>query len=370
MPKDNNIVILFCSLVAIPSPSGRERAVGNYIQQLLAERDIPSGFDGTGHLNDSDAGNLVARVKGNLPYTILFVAHMDTVETGERPISPRIVDNVVKSDGTTILGADNKGAVAALISALFEIQKLESHPSVVAVFTTREESGKMGSSVLDLPDAIDFSFNIDGDGSTGAFVYQTLGEIPFTLRIVGRAAHAASEPEKGINALTAAAEIIASLPIGKSESGIVVNVGKIQGGIGNNVVPEVITMSGQVHAFTQEEIDETYKNIEASVNDVCKRTGCTYELLKNPEEGAPPASLPQAHELILFAQKAAAVAGLPFSLSKGYYTTDANFLSRKYPTLNINRGGTGPHSHEESLPIESLYQLQKLILSLVSAKEL
>ena len=113
--------------------------------------------------------------------------------------------------------------MAALIEALKNLSKNKKHPSVIATFTTREEKGKMGSSVLKLKDKISLAFNFDGGGVQGNFFYQMLGEIPFKIILKGKAVHAAVEPEKGINALTAAAEIITKLSIGKTKDGKILN---------------------------------------------------------------------------------------------------------------------------------------------------
>src|SRR4051794_34280149 len=108
-----SIVELFERLVAIPSPSGRERRVATFIRDWLSDRGVVAAFDSAGDRNGSDCGNLVAIVPGDeaLP-RLLFVAHMDTVESGETTISAvRSNGGIITSRGNTILGADNKSAV-------------------------------------------------------------------------------------------------------------------------------------------------------------------------------------------------------------------------------------------------------------------
>ena len=364
----NTIAKLFCDLVSIPSPSGKERVVGLFIQKKLKESGIESKFDATGSKNDSDSGNLIAEIKGapGSP-TILFVAHMDTVETGEKKIRPRISNGIITSDGTTILGADNKGSVAALIEALKVIHSSPLGPTIVAVFSTREEQGMMGTSLLNLKQKIDFSFNLDGQEPLGRFIYQGLGETPFTLKIKGRAAHAASEPEKGINALVAAAKIITKLKIGKDKRNVVVNIGKIQGGRGNNIVPDLVTMEGQIRAFTSREIDQGFEKVIRAVRDVCRTTGCTYELVKNLTEGAPPASIAKQHRIVQIARRATKECGLTFSLEKGSFTSDMNFLAKKFPTITVVRGSKNPHAFDESISVDVLTKLKTLIIALAHA---
>ena len=208
-------------LVAIPSPSGHERVVGEQIRDWLSEDRVQAGFDRAGAVNGSDAGNLIATVPGAAEApTYLFVAHMDTVEAGTRPVSARLGrDGVISSDGQTILGADNKAAVAAvmrLCAAAAQIP-VAARPTVVAAFTCCEEHGKMGASLLDesLLQRVNCAFCVDGSRPIGTVITRALGQTVFSFTIHGRAAHAAANPEAGVSAIRVASEIVAALPLGR-----------------------------------------------------------------------------------------------------------------------------------------------------------
>lgn len=363
---ESKTVDLFCKLVSIPSPSGKELDIGKYIKSYLNKKNIAAHFDKTGKVNLSNSGNLIAKLKGNKGQPILlFIAHMDTVETGKEIIIPKINKGTITSKGETILGADNKASIACLLEALGEIYTWDMHPTIIAAFTTREERGKMGASLLKFKEEIDYVFNLDGSDSLGDFVYQTLGEIPFEIKLIGKAAHAAVEPEKGINAIKAAALLITLLNIGKDKKGNVLNIGKISGGRANNIVPDEIILEGQTRAYTKKDLDKNLANIEKTIKDVCKKTGCYYIFSKRPEEGAPPASISKKHKIICVAERAAKTLNFPFSLHKGSYTSDANFLNIAYPTLTVCRGGKMPHSQYESITIKELIKFKRLILELV-----
>ena len=120
LPHQGSIEQLFCALAAIPSPSGRERALGEAIRTWLARIGVDAAFDDAGAVNGSDAGNLIATIPGAASAPrLLFVAHMDTVESGSEAIAPVLGDDgVIRSAGDTILGADNKSAVAAVMQLL------------------------------------------------------------------------------------------------------------------------------------------------------------------------------------------------------------------------------------------------------------
>ena len=83
LTRDASVTELFLELVAVPSPSRRERVVGELIREWLAGHGVAAQFDDAGAVNGSDAGNLIATVPGapDAP-AYLFVAHMDTVESG------------------------------------------------------------------------------------------------------------------------------------------------------------------------------------------------------------------------------------------------------------------------------------------------
>lgn len=358
---------LFLKLVSIPSPSGKEIAVGNFINDFLNKNEIKCRFDNSGKINHSNSGNLIVKLEGNINHsTILFVTHMDTVETGDEIIKPIFHGNVIKSQGNTILGADNKASVACLMESLVEISSWEKHPTIIAVFSTREESGQMGVRLLEIPEKIDFAFNIDGTGNIGTFVNKALGEIPFEIKIFGKAAHAAVEPEKGVNALKAAGLILSELKLGKDMKGSILNVGKISGGKANNIIPDEVAMSGQARAFTKAGIDKILEEVEKTVSSICKDIGCSYQFIKKPEEGAPPFSFPENHKIIQIAKKAAKSSRIPFSLESGSFTCEANYLARKYPVLNVCRGGKMPHSVNESITLNELEKLKDIIKALIS----
>jgi acetylornithine deacetylase/succinyl-diaminopimelate desuccinylase-like protein len=145
LTRDASVVQLFLELVAVPSPSRRERVLGELIGAWLADHGVISEFDDAGAVNGSDCGNLIATVPGGpgAP-TYLFVSHIDTVESGTPPVTPHIDGTgVIRSDGETILGADNKAAAAAVMRVCAAAAALPeaARPTVHAAFTCCEESG-------------------------------------------------------------------------------------------------------------------------------------------------------------------------------------------------------------------------------------
>jgi len=361
----NSLNELFYQLISIPSPSGEELNVGNFIKKYLENINIKANFDNTGIFNQSNSGNLIAKLGGDkdLP-TVLFVAHMDTVENGEEIINPRIDNGIIKSNGNTILGADNKASVACLLLALEEVKKIKNHPTIIAVFTTREEKGEMGVKYLNLKEKIDYVFNLDGKGRIGTFIYKTLGQVPFSIEIIGKSAHAAIEPEKGVNAIKAASLIISSLKIGKDKKGNTLNIGTIHGGEAVNIVPKRVLLEGELRAFTNEDLNKNLSELKKVTKSVCHKFRCSFKIAINEKTGAPPMYISKNHPIITLAKNATKSMKLPFFLEVGSFTSEANYLAQKYSVINVCRGGKMPHSTRESVKVNELITLKDLIIKL------
>ncbi|MCK5633334.1 M20/M25/M40 family metallo-hydrolase, partial [bacterium] len=221
MLKD--IVKTFCDLVKIPSPSGNEKNVMKYIKSYLKKINVKYELDNAGKYVKSNSGNLIAKI-GNGKPTLMFVAHVDTVEDGKKQIKPVIKSGIIKSDGTTILGSDDKAGVAALLEAVKEVKDRKNLPITFAVFAVNEEKAPMGVKYLKIREKIDFVFDIDGSNKPGTFANKALGYISFKIHIYGKEAHAAMNPEKGANAIKTAGIIISKLKLQADSKGTL-NIG-------------------------------------------------------------------------------------------------------------------------------------------------
>ncbi len=390
LSTDADVVQLFMELAAIPSPSGRERALGEQVRQWLAEHDIAAEFDGCGEHNDSDAGNLIATVPGapGRP-KLLFVAHLDTVETGAPTVRPRLDDGVIRSAGDTILGADNKSAVAALLRTLATVARRPpaERPTVLGALTCREEAGRMGASLLE-PGvlAVDHAFSVDGSQPIGTVITRALGQTTFVVAVHGRAAHAAADPEAGINAIAVAGEAVAALPLGRLPEGGSANVAAIIGGsvIGRlgpgqpdapidalasaptNSVPDVAWLRGEVRGYSVEEIEGTAQAIADIVSRVCADRGATCEWRRDPQRMVPPLTgAPGSGALALVSAAVGRVDGAVLDLQEAHATLEANYLAPHVDVVAVASGGSAPHQTSESITVEELRRLEALLTEIV-----
>src|SRR5207342_2602827 len=141
---------LFCELAAIPSPPGEERAVADRVIEELRSLGLDVDEDDTGSAIESTMGSIYARLEPTAEGTPIFLcAHLDTVPP-EGPIEPVVEDGVVRNAAGTILGADNKAAVAAMLEGARRIvTEGRPHAGVELVFTTKEEVGLVGAGAFD-----------------------------------------------------------------------------------------------------------------------------------------------------------------------------------------------------------------------------
>src|SRR5699024_9194030 len=120
MPVDEKrITDQFLELIKIDSETKNERDIANHLIQLFEQMGLDVVEDDSAKTTKHGAGNLICTLKGDVQDTpcIYFTSHMDTVVPGQN-IQPIIKDDLISSDGSTILGADDKAGLAAIIETI------------------------------------------------------------------------------------------------------------------------------------------------------------------------------------------------------------------------------------------------------------
>ena len=262
MINKDRIIKTFCEIVAIDSPSGEEESMAIDVTNRLEN----FGFS----VIRDDYGNVIASDGRENP--ILLSAHLDTVEPG-RGITPIVKDDQIVSDGTTILGGDCKSGIVAVFEALESMLEdgIPMRP-VELVFTREEELGLVGARNLDMStlkskQAIIF----DGEGPVNQITSSSPTYIGFDINITGRAAHAGAEPEKGLSAISIAADIISQLPQGRLDNNTTFNIGNVEGGSTRNTVPENTLITGEFRSTNLEKLDDIREQIDNVINKVKKK---------------------------------------------------------------------------------------------------
>ncbi len=263
----------FLVLVAIDSPSGEEAEISAELQR----RFVDLGCDVT----RDDLGNIVAVLPGRREDALLVSTHMDTVGT-ERGIVPIIGDDgVIRTDGSTILGADDKSGIAGCLEIIRLLQADSSvtHPTIEFVVTVGEEVGLVGSQHLGMGRLeATHGYVLDTAGPMGSITYWAPTAVDLTITFHGRKAHAGVEPEKGIDAINVAAEAIAAMPLGRIDEETVANIGIISGGEASNVVPGSVLLDGMARSHDQGKLDAQLKAMRLACEQAADAHGATVEV--------------------------------------------------------------------------------------------
>ena len=352
----------FLDLVQLDSPSKFEAPVANYC--LKAFNGIPGctvWVDDAAAKSGSNTGNVHAILYGNKPGTLWFAGHMDNVDPccGVKPI---IRDGEVFSDGTTVLGGDDKGGLAAIIEAFRSLSETDApRVSVGALFTVQEEIGMYGSKAL--PDDAfhgETVFVCDGDAKPGVVDIGAPFHYSFKATFNGVASHAGVAPEAGISAIRMAAWAVSNMDLGRLASGASANVGKVNGGSANNVIPASCEISGECRSVDARIARETMESMEATLQEAAKRFGGTVESQWTLEyEGF---RFDDDDPAVLRVLDAARSLGLEPGTEVSGGGTDANILSGKGARpLVLGAGMSDIHSTKEHIALQDIVDLARLL---------
>ncbi|MCD6727652.1 MAG: M20/M25/M40 family metallo-hydrolase [Solirubrobacteraceae bacterium] len=269
----------FAALCSIPSPSGHEGAVAARVERELRALGLQVEEDDAAAQVAGERGNLLVRIPGRGEQTVLLCAHLDTVGGGE-PVEPVLVDGGWESAGETILGADNKAAVAMLIEVARRTAVEGSPVGLELLFTVCEERALGGAKALD-PGRLraPAGFVFDHASPIGEIVIGSPSYVRWEAELVGRAAHAGIRPEDGSSAILAAAKAIAALPSGRIDPQTTVNIAQVHGGQdGTNIVPERCRIVGEARSLVDDALDGVVGEIVQQLHEAANDPSCSCDL--------------------------------------------------------------------------------------------
>lgn len=359
------LIKTFTELAEISSPSWKEKDVMKYI----IKRFNRLGGECSTH-RCGDSFNLLVQLSGKEKKTpILLSGHMDTVIPCDS-VKTVVTDTKISSDGKTVLGSDDKAAIAIFIEA-FEYLRENGiqHGPVEILLSCAEEQGLKGIKGFDLSILkAKYGFVFDSSGAIGRIVVKAPYHSNMKIKIKGKAAHAGMAPEKGISAITALSEIITLLPSGRIDEETTLNVGIISGGRATNIVAEEAQCELEVRSIDRKKMLSVEKQVRDTVKKVCTkhRAGNTIERTLeyngfsiSPED---PVSLVTAEAMKKIGIKPEFVA-----MGGG---SDTNIINgSKVKAINLACGMQKIHSTEEFILIKDLVAGTKLALSIIETVE-
>ncbi|MEK7517126.1 MAG: M20/M25/M40 family metallo-hydrolase [Patescibacteria group bacterium] len=346
----------FFDLVKIDSPSGQEKKISSYLLRKFLSLGLSPHLD--------KQRNVFVKVPGQ-GFPLLLSAHMDTVEPG-RNIRPIIKNGIIKSDGTTILGADNKAAVAVLVEILKYLHaKKLNHRSLEIVFTASEEVANLGAANLDYGGVLaKEGYIFDNPNPIGTIISGSPFYNRFDISISGKSTHS-SKPQDGINVIPIFIHAMRDINLGKVSENTLVNIGVVRSGHVRNSVPGEMIIEGEVRSFLEKEVKEYSQNIIK-----------TFFLVSKKHDAKIKTSVVRENSGYLYSQKD------PFIkktqdimrdlrinpvLKKIWGCSDANiFLEKGIKVLNLGNGSKDTHTTRESISIDDLFKLSNLIFSIVA----
>lgn len=357
----------FFELVQIKCSTRQEREVGDLLTRRLKELGCTVTEDDAGEKLGGNCGNLVANLKGNIPGapTVMLAAHIDCVEPCAN-VKPRITDGVITSDGTTILGADDKAGVTAILETLRVIKEQNlAHGDLQVVFTVAEEGGVNGSKNMDksLLKA-DFGYALDSSGRPGKIIVKAPGQNKIHVKIHGKTAHAGLAPEQGVNAIVAAGKILAKVPQGRLDDETTCNVGTIKGGRATNIVPDLVEISMESRSRNQEKLDRLTQQICSVFEEEAKNNNVKVDVVVAKSYG--PYVLDENSKVVAAAAAAAKKLGIEVELTGTGGGSDANFYNNYgVPCSVLGVGMQKAHTTEEFIIEEDLYTTAAWVLQIV-----
>lgn len=276
----NRIRAEFEKLVSLDSESYEEHDIKEYLKEKLTSLGLVVNEDNAWktfqYESSKAAGNLYGFFKGNVPgEPVLFSAHMDTVSPGKNKKAIWNEDGKVTSDGTTVLGADDISGLVSILEAL-QVIKEENlpHPDLEIVFSVAEEPFCRGIAAFDFRKVKSkIAYVLDLTGKVGTAAFRAPSILSLDILVYGKAAHSGFSPEKGINALTIAADALAKLSVGRINPDTTVNFGLIEGGTGKNIVPALVHIQGEIRSLVHEKALAEAKIIEKTFLEEAKRLG-------------------------------------------------------------------------------------------------
>jgi tripeptide aminopeptidase len=364
----SEVVSLFTELAAVASPPGEEREVANRVIGYLRDLALEVDEDEAGERIGSTMGNLLARLEPTgegVP--LFFCAHLDTVPP-DGPLEPVLEDGIVRNAGGTILGADNKAAVAVMLEAARRVlSEGLPHAGIELLFTPKEEVGLLGAGAFDagrLKARVGYVY--DQAAPIGEVILGAPHAHSMQVRFHGRASHSGMYPEEGRSAIAAAARAIADFRLGRVDEETTANVGVIHGGTAGNIVPEWCTFLAEARSQDAAKLADLVQEMLEAITFAAELGECEVETeMKKSYRGYRFRKEDLAVRLACDALRESGHEPT-FALSGG--AADANvFNERGLQCVNLANGMANIHTPDEQIAVEDLEGMVDVTLALVEA---
>jgi tripeptide aminopeptidase len=362
-------------LIKIDSLSRREYDVAMRLKRELEELGASVTIDDAGEKVGGNVGNLIATFPGNAPQSppLLLSAHMDTVVPGEG-IVPILEGDILRTDGKTVLGGDDKSGVAIICEVLRVIKENRLPCGAVdVVFTICEEAGLIGAKHLDIAKLRARSGLVLDSDSVGFLFTKAPAANRMEFRVHGLEAHAGVCPEKGINAIKVAAEGIAQMQLGRIDHETTANIGVVEGGMAVNIVPNQVILRGEARSHSSEKLARQTEHMQRCLEEAAARHALEFDgkhhqarVEARIERDYDRMDVPESAPIVQLVHAAARNLNLEVKTRATGGGCDANILNQKgLVVANLGTGMREIHTVNEWLDLKDLYLSAQMVLEIV-----
>ena len=375
MINQERIKNLLLELVQIDSESRKEREVAQRIKQICEELGAQVEIDDAGGKVGGNSGNVIARFPGTLPSAepIMMSAHMDTVVPGEG-VKPVIEGDIIRSDGTTVLGGDDKSGCAVIIETIRCLQEQNiPHAPIEAVFSICEEVGLLGAKQVDVS-KLKAKYGIVFDSDDPGFLF-TKGPSAnhMEFKIHGLESHAGVAPEEGISAIRIAAEAITDMKLGRIDEETTANIGVIEGGRATNIITNLVTLRGEARSHDNDKLEAQTQHMLKRLEDAASKHEVTVE-------GVTTKARIESHvtreywamdvsddsRVVQLVKNAATRLGLKVETMASGGGCDANIFNQKgIECANLGTGMRAIHTVKEWLDVKDMYASAEMTVEMM-----
>jgi tripeptide aminopeptidase len=366
---------LLLELIKIDSLSRKEYNIAMRLKREMEELGATVSFDDAGEKVGGTVGNLIAHFRGTIPTAkpLLLSAHMDTVVPGEG-VTPVLDGDILRSDGRTVLGGDDKSGLAIICEALRVVKenKLPCADTDV-VFTICEEAGLVGAKCLDISRLrARMGLVLDSD-SIGFLFTKAPAANRMEFRVHGLEAHAGVCPEKGINAIKVAAEGIAQMKLGRIDHETTANIGVVEGGMAVNIVPNLVVLKGEARSHNPEQLDRQTQHMRQCLEEAAARYSIELDgkqvqanLEAKIERDYDRMDVPDGAPIVQLVRAAARNLNCDLKTKATGGGCDANVFNQKgLQVANLATGMREIHTVSEWLDLKDLYLCASMVLEIV-----
>ncbi|KJL04209.1 tripeptidase T [Priestia aryabhattai] len=367
MINEQRIVDLFIELVQVDSETKHEEKIAVVLKEKFTALGVEVVEDDAKEKTGHGANNLICTLPATKEGvdTIYFTSHMDTVVPGNG-IKPSIEDGYIKSDGTTILGADDKAGLAAMLEAITVLKEENiAHGKIEFIITVGEESGLVGAKALDSSlVTAKFGYALDSDGKVGDIIVAAPTQAKVNATIYGKTAHAGVAPERGVSAITIASRAISKMPLGRIDEETTANIGRFEGGTQTNIVCDRVDILAEARSLIPEKMEAQVAKMKEAFETAAQEMGGHAEV--DIKVMYPGFKFGDGDHVVEVAKKAVANIDRPSRLLQSGGGSDANVIAGfDIPTVNLAVGYEDIHTTNEKIPVEELVKISELVVSII-----